>query len=267
MVDEVLRHVDVDRSILLQEIREIHQRHKTTEYSWVLEEIPTIASLPQHLREETIRDAQRAYKDARRRTEHLYPGVFSTLSHIKALGTKVVGFTESQRFYTIQRLIRFGLDGILDVLYCTREHDTPGNIDLAKERSKPDEAYLLRDTKVVELQTDIRKPNPEVLLSIVSALHATPAETLYIGDSKMKDVYMAQSARVHDAYAKYGDSMNKEGYDLLRAVSSWTPEEIAKEKVMAVEITPTIALQSFADILKHFAFRGLSDESSPILTY
>lgn len=263
MVNQVLRHVRVERPALLDEIREVHQRHKTTEYSWVLEELPSIARLPKSRRDDTIRVAQHEYREARKRTEHLYPGVYSTLSQIKQKGTKLVGFTESQRFYTIQRLMRFGLDGLLDVLYCTKEHGTPSGIDLAKERSKPAEAYLPKSMKVVELQTDIRKPNPQVLLSIVSELRATPRETLYIGDSKMKDVYMAQGAGVHDAYAEYGDSMNKAGYDLLRAVSSWTGDEIAKEKVMAVEVTPTIVLQhSFAEILSHFRFSGSSNDNS-----
>lgn len=262
MVDAVLARANIDREILLQEIRAVHQKHGTTEYSWILQELPSISVLPDERQREIINAGRIAYRDARQRTSYLYASVDVTLLEIKRKGAHIVGFTESQSFYTIQRLLGFGLDGVLDALYCREEHSRPPNVDLETVRSRPHESYVLRKTRLVELATHNRKPDPEILLRIARDFHAPLDNVLYVGDSKMKDIYMAQQARVHDAHAEYGQAMYKEGYDLLRAVSSWSSDEIAKEVVMEQAVTPTVVLRhGLAEIFEHFRFSAPPQQS------
>jgi hypothetical protein len=45
------------------------------------------------------------------------------------------------------------------------------------------------------------KPDPAILSTIMEEFHITPTRTLYVGDSLMKDVSMAQRAGVHDVHA------------------------------------------------------------------
>ena len=256
MVNAVLDRTQIDRDVLLREIREVHQRHGTTEYTWVLQDVPSVSALPKSLQQQVIDAGRVAFSEARERTAHLYVDVDSTLRAVKRTGARIVGFTESQSFYTIQRLLRFGLDGVLDALYCREEHVKPADVDLESLRSRPPDAYILKKTSVVELKTHNRKPDQQILLRIASDFQAPLDQVLYVGDSKMKDIYMAQRAGVHDAFAEYGQSMNRQGYDLLRAVSSWTSEEIAKEKLMAIEVKPTVVLKSFSELFRYFTFVG-----------
>jgi FMN phosphatase YigB (HAD superfamily) len=253
MISTVVERSNISRERLLDEARLVHQHNGTSEYAWLLQNLPSVAALPDSLRCSVIDSGRRAFRHARDKAEHLYDDVAETLRVVKGTGAKIAAFTESQSFYTIQRLLRFGLDGVLDVLYCTDEHDNPA--DLRSIRSKPDDAYHMKNTKVVVLPLKTKKPDPNILLTIVSDFHIAPDRSLYVGDSKMKDIFMAQQAGVHDAYAKYGQSMDREGYDLLRSVSHWTDEDIEREKTMAVDVAPTVSLEAgLSEILSHFRF-------------
>ena len=81
------------------------------------------------------------------------------------------------------------------------------------------------------------KPNVEVLHSILDGQGCEPEESVYLGDSLMKDIVMAQAAGVLDAHAEYGLVQHRDEYDLLRRVTHWTDEDVAREKALA---TPTV---------------------------
>ncbi len=73
------------------------------------------------------------------------------------------------------------------------------------------------------------KPNPEVLLDIIREIGRVPSECVYLGDSKMKDVAMAQDAGVTDVLAGYGAVQHQEEYNLLREVSHWPDVDVKRE--------------------------------------
>ncbi|WP_250879436.1 HAD family hydrolase [Escherichia coli] len=64
--------------------------------------------------------------------------------------------------------------------------------------------YNLVHTKQEYTPKDEIKPNPQLLLDIIASIGAVPEECVYIGDSEMKDIEMAQNANVSDVFAKYG---------------------------------------------------------------
>jgi phosphoglycolate phosphatase len=62
----------------------------------------------------------------------------------------VVGYTESQAFWTSHRLKRTGLDLRIDYLYSAApDHDLPHGISPEPIRSNPEEYYQLRHTSSV----------------------------------------------------------------------------------------------------------------------
>lgn len=260
MIDEVVRVTGLDKATLLPEIRAVHTKHGTSEYSFLLEELQSICCLGPALRNEAIAVGVSAYRDAREKVLHLYPGVRETLQLVKSTGARLVGFTESQLFYTTYRLRRFGLDGIVDALYCSEDHAIPDGVDLKFIRSRPSQEYHLQKTQTVILNRGIRKPNPAILLRIMKDFDATPASMAYVGDSLYKDVLMAQQAHIHDVYAKYGESVDHPGYELLRLVSHWTNEDIEEEKrirKLKVHTASVVLKHSFKELLEFFKF-GLS---------
>lgn len=255
MIEAVAQAAPIAKEQLLSEIRVVHTQHGTSEYAFVLNEVPCISGLPSAQREDVIRVGRDAYRAAREKSERLYPGVLSTLTVIRAAGSGIVAYTESQLFYTARRLIRFGLDGILDAIYCAEDHDIPLGVDVASLRSNPAAAYALQKTRTVLLPRELRKPNPEILLRIVHDFGATPRSALYVGDSLFKDMTMAQDAGVYDAFAGYGQSTNRAGYELLRRVSHWTDAHIAKEKLTILEdVKPSVTLDTFPSLLRYFDF-------------
>ena len=103
------------------------------------------------------------------------------------------------------------------------------------------------------------KPNPALLLHIINEIGAAPEECLYIGDSKMKDIAMAQDAGVTDVFAEYGVSHFNDKkdirYDLLRDVTHWTDEDVEREKKINSNrrlVSPSFVVNKFSEIIPFF---------------
>jgi beta-phosphoglucomutase-like phosphatase (HAD superfamily) len=77
-----------------------------------------------------------------------------------------------------------------------------------------------------------KKPNPRVLLDIVNEVGQRPEDAIYVGDSLMKDVAMAQQAGVTDVFARFGQVSDRLEYQQLLRVTHWTDEDVARERQM-----------------------------------
>jgi phosphoglycolate phosphatase len=188
----------------------------------------------------------------------LYPTVLPALQQIKSWGTTIVAYTESFAYYSSYRLRSFKLDGIVDFLYSPPDHDFPTGVTADRLRTLPTEEYELRHTQHRHTPLGILKPEPAVLEAIITEMaDGDPRSAVYVGDSLMKDVAMAQAVGVADVYAKYGVADRRHEYELLRRVSHWTEEEVQREKTMSAlpDIRPRYVLErSFAEILNLFSF-------------
>jgi hypothetical protein len=83
-----------------------------------------------------------------------------------------VGYTESMAFYTSQRIRSLGLDGVLDYLYCPRDHAVPRGLSRKQVRQYPDEHYELKHTLLKWTPKGVLKPNKQVLLNIIREVGA-----------------------------------------------------------------------------------------------
>jgi phosphoglycolate phosphatase len=240
------------------EIRRIHQLRGTSEYSYLIGELPPLREKhgPEADLQAIYGPAIEASRAARSEALRLYPGVLDTLTEIRSRGTTLAAYTESQAFHTTARVKKLGLDGILDYLYSPRDHDWPEGVSPEELRRLESEAYDLTDTEARHTPPGHLKPSPVVLESIVSALRG-PAEVAYVGDSLMKDIAMAQAVGAIDVLAEYGQAQDRREYELLRRVSHWTDEDVERERRIAEQpdVTPSVVLMhSFAEILDHFEF-------------
>jgi phosphoglycolate phosphatase len=86
---------------------------------------------------------------------------------------------------------------------------------------------------------------------------ADPEQAIYVGDSLVKDIAMAQEAGVTDVFARYGVMQHREEYELLRRVSHWTDADIERERKMRalqnVHASYTMT-EAFAGLLDLFGF-------------
>lgn len=241
------------------DIRRVHQARRTSEYTFLLEEIDALKSV------RDTGDVRQRFADAieqarigRDQNLRLYQTVFRSLWDIKKRGTKIVAYTESMAFYSSYRLKRFGLDGVIDVLFSPEDHDTPAGASVDKMRRLPDDFYELQITEMRHTPPGELKPNPRVLLDIIKAVGSTAERCAYVGDSLFKDVAMARDVGVFDIHAKYGESQKRPEYSLLQKISHWTDADVERERQITLRghnFEPSATLkEAFAEIFIYCDF-------------
>lgn len=253
MLDVLVEQSGVPRDTLLPEIRTIHQKRRTTEYSYLLNEVPSLIEAADSTPPIEAYDAAlHALNKARKETTRLYPGVAETLRTLKGNGVRIVAYTESIAFWTEWRIKHTELDGVIDVLYSAPDHDLPVGVDFEDLRTRGPESYGLKHTDHRATPVGAIKPNPEILESILASEDVDPTEASYVGDSLMKDIVMAQQVGVTDIHAKYGEAQGREDYSLLQAVTHWTQEDVDREQSLRSngEILATHTLTDFRSILE-----------------
>ncbi|WP_162911390.1 HAD family hydrolase [Shinella zoogloeoides] len=248
--------LNVDEVALQTAIRDVHRHRRTSEYTFLLDELQITTPDGLTLRAFLAEEIRRSKTD-RDRALKLYNTVLKTLWQVKKSGTRIIAYTESLSFYSGYRLKKLGLDGVIDYLYCPEDNDLPSGISLTKIRSLPDEFYELQITEIKHTVPNELKPNPKLLREIIRDLNTKPEECVYVGDSLFKDVAMAQDAGVHDVYAEYGAVQMHLDYELLRKVSHWSDADIEREKrVTERTVTPSYSIEVFSEILQKFDFVG-----------
>jgi FMN phosphatase YigB (HAD superfamily) len=259
MLDRLSERSGIAKPQLEAEIREVHQRRNTTEYTVLLGELPSLRRL--HPAGTDILaeydDVLHVLNSERKRHTRLYPEVLETLRLVKATGVPIVAYTESLAYWTEWRMIRLGLDGLIDILYSSPDHDFPEHVTPADLRTLPPETYGLKMTKHRWVPAGVVKPDDTVLRSIIADLGVPADRTVYIGDSLTKDVAMAQSLGVLAVHATYGVSDSRPEYDLLRRVSHWPRAAIEAERKAAAGavVVPDYSVLTFGQLLDFFDFR------------
>ena len=270
MLDEIVLISGLSRERLIPEIRAVHQKYATSEYSFLIEELPSLQPmLNGKPATEVFKPAIDAYRDQRRQHLKLFPTVAETLLKIKGRGTLIIGYTESMGFYSGYRIRRLGLDGVLDYVFCPQDHVLPTGMTPEKLREYPASHYELRYTRRHFTPKGSKKPDTEVLNAIISDLELEKHDCVYIGDNLSKDVAMALDCEVEDVWAEYGQAHKRPEYRLLQDVTHWTSEEVEREQLIRARehIHPTHALAgSFSQILDRFDFADYHGERRSMLT-
>ncbi|WP_171206144.1 HAD family hydrolase [Ruegeria sp. HKCCA0235A] len=259
MLKKVIEISGVQEDVLKSEIRTIHQKHGTSEYAFLLEELPCLQRLGSGEDIRTIfKPAIEQFREARSKSLKLYPTVSETLSFLASKGVTIVAYTESMAFYTNYRLRKLALDETIDILFSPEDHDLPKGMDVHTIRKYPAESYQLKKTIHKYTPTGQFKPNVDILNAILSEIGLRTEDCVYVGDSRHKDIAMAEDVGVDHAWAKYGIALQRPEYELLREVTHWSDEDVEREKrVAARDVEPEIVLDKhFGQILEKFDFVG-----------
>ena len=253
MINKVIEISGVDPEKLYSQCSAVHQKYGTSEYSYLLGELPCLREIYGDDVINVMTPAINEFRTVRRRVLRLYPKVESTLKTLKSSGFTIAAFTESKAFYTNYRFRKLGLDGLIDYLYSPQDHSV--SEEVLNSRYYAPENYSFKHTIHHYTPEGEVKPNPHILLEIINDLRASVDEVVYVGDNILKDVFMAQQAGVTDVHALYGASQHKPEYELLRKVTHWTPEMVERERqaLKPGGLTPTYVLdRDFSQILPLF---------------
>jgi FMN phosphatase YigB (HAD superfamily) len=261
MLNKIVEISGIPAEQLKPAIKRIHRRHGTSEYSFLIEEIPQLkAKFETHNLTQVFSPAIEAYQAERRKRLALYPHVAETLLKIRGRGALIIGYTESMAFYSNYRMRRLGLDGVIEKVFSPHDHDIPTSINPDDLRKYPASHYAFKYTIHTHTPRASKKPDVAVLEAIILDLGVPKDECAYVGDSLFKDMAMAQDAGVTDVWAKYGQAQQRSEYNLLREVTHWTDEDVEREKqITQRDVNPGITLsESFGQLLDYFEFGDLN---------
>ncbi len=242
---------------LADEFKNVFTTHGTVEYTFAVQELPSIQKLHPRLSGVDLvnqyRQAIDLFQLRRRRFLRLYPCVMSGLKLIRSLGICVFAVTDAQRFHVGQRLNQLKLAEFFDGIFCVDDHETIPDKELAKLRRHSPERYSVKIGREIILPKGLRKPDKSVLTWVVKTLDVEPDLVVYIGDSLVKDIQMAKEAGIYDCWAAYGARYSALDMDTLVRVTHWdkglvdqvinlTPEDLG--------ISPSFIANSFSQIVQ-----------------
>lgn len=246
MVEELSRILNKEEAVLLKEYKQVHQQKGSAEYPYATLYLPSvIKAYPDDTPEERLRKLDpvfHRFNSIRKKRLDLYPHVKETLTQISQMGIKIVGYTESAEENGFYRLEKLGIAHLFQHVYVS---------DSQFER--PDYLPSSEKTRVVHG----KKPNPTLLRQICAQESVPVAETVYVGDSITKDIYMAKVAGVAAVLCKYpcDSQATNDLYTKLIAISHWTGEDFQREKEVkqicqSNNIRPDYTVDSFEQLIK-----------------
>lgn len=250
MVEEAAAILGVGLETLLDELRAVHRRHGSSEHPFSLMETDSakdkLRAASQAEARELLDEAFHRFNSVRKRTLGLYDGVIETLEAVTQAGVPIVAYTDARIPNSLYRVKRLGLDQFVKHLYAPAAR-FPSDLS----------APFANDQLLRVLPEGDRKPNPRTLLDICRDLGVDPGDTVYVGDSLSRDIYMAQQAGVRSAWARYGTEVDPALWERLVRITHWTEEDVAAEaelKKEAAGAQPDVVLGSFGDLLHEFVF-------------
>jgi phosphoglycolate phosphatase-like HAD superfamily hydrolase len=195
MVGEASKILGVSEDVLLDNLRAVHQKHGNSEHPFALLETKSVGAFRQTHPESDPRilldPAFHAFSRVHKYTLKLYEGVLSALQRLRQHQIPIVAYTDAMVGNCLFRLDLLKLTEYFSALYA------PNHFEPSINSSFEAGFVHLLDPKD-------KKPNPKTLLDICSEFSVAPDETLYIGDSVARDIYMASNAQVNAAWAEYG---------------------------------------------------------------
>jgi phosphoglycolate phosphatase len=251
MVHEAAPLIGIDEESLLDELQAVHRRHGDSEHPFSLLETSAVREKFSGKTHDDLAKsfdpAFHAFNRVRKQNLKLYNGVYETLERLERIRIPVVAYTDARVINCSFRVNQLGIKHLIARLYA------PAHLakDLDRSVSSDDFVRLLSEKD--------RKPNPQTLIDICSEFSIEPSASLYIGDSLVRDIYMAKGAGLHSAWARFGTLYDKVLWPQLVRVTHWTDADVERERKLKEDargIEPDCVLDNFADIFQHFEFKS-----------
>jgi phosphoglycolate phosphatase-like HAD superfamily hydrolase len=258
-LNNISKKCQIDLSILKEDFKRLHQKYHTSEVSFAYQELE---SLSENKFNEIVKKPKlgksiihQYYSDKKHNLE-LYDGVLETLKKLRSEGVMIIGYTESNAFFTKTRIKHLELDGLFDCIYTPLGAGIPSSTD----RVYPEEYWEPQQTEIRHLSRFDKKPNKEILEIILEDFNLDKKHTIYVGDKLDRDVQMALDVGITSVYANYGSGIDGDKYELLKEVTHWNDEDVKREiefkkKFSERKIVPSLELKSsYQEMLNHFEF-------------
>jgi len=251
MLDKLVGILNISKEELQNEFRKVHLKHGNSEYPFAALELDTVQKLYIGLSDEDILikldEAFHAFNSVRKKTLVCYFGVVQTLKELNDRGVVIVGHTEAPVRNALFRLEFLKLKQYIKHLYAPRDRYYQ---DLNKSSKLWIESY---GDFIYQLDESEKKPNPYLLKDICEKEGVSLEQAIYVGDSLIKDISMANSAGIDSVLARYGKQHESKYWDVLVSITHWSSEDVIREtklKELYSHVKPTYSIDEFRDILK-----------------
>ncbi|MFA0001271.1 HAD family hydrolase [Vibrio lentus] len=252
MLDELEVTTGISRDVLLADFKLIHQKHGNAEQPWAILELPSLfkhyKTDDRRLLKEKVDPALHAFNRARLKHLRCYDGVIETLQSLKDQNITLVAHTEAPARNALYRLEKLGLKRFFSHLYTPKDRFH----HVLDEKSVN---WLDRQGDFLQLlEENERKPNPHLLRLICEKESVDPRNALYIGDSIVKDIAMANAAGATSVWAEYGKQHNPDFWKILVSITHWTDEDVKREEQLKEALSdtkPAFVASEFSDLLKY----------------
>lgn len=254
MVCEIVKITKLNEKDIRQSFKRVHQKHKTSEYSFAIEELDILDSVDNGLnatgKRKKYDSAIMAFRNKRKETLKLYDSVIETLEALKKRNIKVVIHTESMMYYASYRIKSLGLENYIDGVVALNDHDVPDGINIDDITYLNENIYLPDIKLKEEYSFNVLKPNTKSVYGILNFFNINSSEAVYVGDSLSKDIIMAQKAGIYDVFAEYGRKYNQSNYEQLIEITHWTDEDVTRAiDLSKLNIYPSYTIQNFKELL------------------
>ncbi|WP_165727546.1 HAD family hydrolase [Pseudoalteromonas sp. 31A1] len=253
MLEKTNEITGISKEILISDFKKVHQYHGNTEHPFSVLELECLhkhfktkdnALLKVHLDE-----ALHSFNSMRKKSLSCYEGVLDTLEYLQNKNVLIVAHTEAPVRNSLYRLEKLGIKKYFNNLYAPKDkyHD-----DLDKRSLD----WLAEHKNFLKLLSkEELKPNPKLLLDICNREGVRIEDAVYIGDSIVKDISMANDAGITSVWAEYGKQYNPLYWSTLVSITHWTVDDIEREESLKKafdQSQPSLSIQKFSQLKELF---------------
>lgn len=261
----------VATEILASEARSVFARHKSIEYPFLIQELPSVNAYYGHhlddMLQQLVDPAREEFKRVGLPLLKPYDGVSETFTDLKRLhpDTPVVALTDAPRYVAMWKLNKLGVLHHFDAIYGLADPRLPTDTHLG--RVKVDPRILLKHLqqsnfgyagKIRILPDEYEKPGTRGLKTVLMDFDIdenaeAKSRTVWVGDNLRKDVGLGVRVGLRTMWAKYGTVFDQ---SLLTSLHAFSPAENVHKNVALNPASdgspkPDAILDQFSDILAY----------------
>lgn len=272
LLESVSKRLDIDVEQLALESRTVFERYGSIEYPFLVQELPSVMAKCQNdiemMLDEVMEPARKVFLDMSGDYLKPYAGVHETLKRIKKKYPDVplIALTDAPRYVAMWKMNKLDLLSDFDAIYGLPDPQVPTCEVNNRVKVKP--GILLKhlqqynfgyEGRIRTLPEDYEKPGTKGLRTVLMDYEfdtkgKDPADVMWIGDNRRKDIALGKALGVTTVWAEYGTKISKEQFAVLNKFSP--PMNVQKnaniESEGEVFEKPDYTIQQFSDIEKIF---------------
>jgi phosphoglycolate phosphatase len=222
VVNTVRDAVEADLDRLLDEFRSVYVTHRSVEYAFCVQALPSVAHLSKASQQALVDRARAAFRAAREAHLVAYPGVPETLRDLSEAGIALIATTNAPMHQAMRRLETLGISTAFTAVAARRSFEVPSDGCLPAAVAARKRAAYMHPARFWHFDNAHLKPSDHMYRAALTATGLHPREVLVVGDSLVNDVAPALRLGARGAWARYGLRFDARLWETLLAVTPWS---------------------------------------------